>query len=67
VVIGWWNKTLPENDALKATDILYDHKPESNLFQALNHFVIIANYCKISHLYCIQIKVFFPSKKKKKK
>ena len=29
---------------LNATDILYGYKPESNLSQALNHFVIIAKY-----------------------
>ena len=32
---------------LSALDILYGYKPESNIFQALNHYVIIA---KIPHL-----------------
>ena len=44
MVIAWWNKKRSESVALNATDILYGYKPESDLFQALNHFVIIAKY-----------------------
>ena len=44
MVISWWNEKRSENVALNATDILYGCKPESNLFQALNHFVIFAKY-----------------------
>jgi len=44
MVIAWWNKERSETLALNATDILYGYKPESNLFQALNHFAIIAKY-----------------------
>ena len=44
LVIAWWNKKRSETVVLNATDILYGYKPESNFFQALNHFVIIAKY-----------------------
>ena len=44
IVIAWWNKKQPEIVVLNAKDILYGYKPESNLFQALDHFVIIAKY-----------------------
>ena len=44
MVIAWWNKKRSETVVLNATDILYGYKLESNLFQALNHFVIIAKY-----------------------
>jgi len=47
MVIAWWNEKRSETVALNATDILHGYKPESNLFQALNHFVIIAKY----HIY----------------
>ena len=43
-VISWWNEKRSENVTLSALDILYGYKPESNLFQALNHYVIIAKY-----------------------
>ena len=32
------------NVTLSALDILYGNKPESNIFQALDHYVIIAKY-----------------------
>ena len=32
------------NVILSALDILHGYKPESNTFQALNHYVIIAKY-----------------------
>ena len=44
MVITWWNEKRSETVALNATDILYGYKPESNLFQSLNHFLIIAEY-----------------------
>lgn len=44
MVIAWWNKKWSEAVVLNATDILHGYKPESNLFQALDHFVIIAKY-----------------------
>jgi len=47
MVITWWNEKRSETVALNATDILYGYKPESNLFQAINHFVIFAKY----HIY----------------
>ena len=47
MVIAWWNEKRSESVALNATVILYGEKLESNLFQALNHFVIIAKY----HIY----------------
>jgi len=47
MVIAWWNEKRSETVALNAADILYGYEPESNLFQALNHFVNIA---KIPHL-----------------
>ena len=37
-------KSLKETVVLNTTDILYSYKPESNLFQALNQFVINAKY-----------------------
>ena len=43
-VISWWNEKRSENVTLSALDILYGYKPESNIFQALNHYVIIAKY-----------------------
>jgi len=43
-LIAWWNEKRSETVALNATYILYGYKPESNLFQAINHFVIIAKY-----------------------
>jgi len=42
LVIAWWNKKRSETVVLNATDILYGYKPDSNLFQALNYFVIIS-------------------------
>ena len=42
--ISWWNEKTSENVTLSALDILYGYKPESNNFQALNHYVIIAKY-----------------------
>ena len=42
--ISWWNEKRSENVTLSALDILYGYKPESNNFQALNHYVIIAKY-----------------------
>lgn len=42
--ISWWNEKRSENVTLSALDILYGYKPESNIFQALNHYVIIAKY-----------------------
>ena len=47
MVIVRWNEKRSETVALNATDILYGYKPESNLFQALDHFFIIAKY----HIY----------------
>ena len=43
-VISWWNEKRSENVSLSALGILYGYKPESNIFQALNHYVIIAKY-----------------------
>ena len=43
-VISWWNERRLENVTQSALDILYGYKPESNIFQSLNHYVIIANY-----------------------
>ena len=40
-VISWWNEKRSENVTLSALDILHGYKPESNIFQALNHYVII--------------------------
>jgi len=44
MVIAWCNKKRSKTVAFNATDILYGYKPVSNLFQALNHFGIIAKY-----------------------
>ena len=41
-VVSWWNQKGSENVALSALDILYGYKPESNILQALKHYVIIA-------------------------
>lgn len=43
-VISWWNEKRSENVTLSTSDILYGYKPESNIFQAHNHYVIIAKY-----------------------
>ena len=43
-VISWWSEKRSENVTLSALDILYGYKPEPNIFQALNHYVIIAKY-----------------------
>ena len=43
-VISWWNEKRSENVILSALDILYGYKSESNIFQALNHYVTIAKY-----------------------
>ena len=43
-LISWWNEKGSENVALSALDILYGYKPESNILQALKHYVIIAKY-----------------------
>ena len=43
-VISWWNEKGSENVALSALDILYGYKPESNILQALKHYVIIEKY-----------------------
>ena len=43
-LISWWNEKGSENVALRALDILYGYKPESNILQALKHYVIIAKY-----------------------
>ena len=43
-VISWWTEKRSENVILSALDILHGYKPESNTFQALNHYVIIAKY-----------------------
>ena len=42
MVISWWNEKRSENVTVNATDILYGYKPELNISQALNHYVIIA-------------------------
>ena len=57
MVIAWWNEKRSETVALNATYILYGYKPESNLFQALNHFVIIAKY----HIYLSWLNKASPS------
>ena len=57
MVIAWWNEKLSETVALNATDILYGHKPELNLFQSLNHFVIIAKH----HIYLSWLNKASPS------
>ena len=43
-VISWWNEKRSENVTLSALDILYVYKPESNIFQAPNHYVNIEKY-----------------------
>ena len=43
-VVSWWNEKSSENVTLSALDILYRYKPESNIFEALNHYVIVAKY-----------------------
>ena len=43
-VISWLNEKRSENVTLSALDILYGYKPESNIFQALNHYVVVAKY-----------------------
>ena len=40
-----------------ATDISYGYKPEPNIFQALNHYVIIAKY----HIFLSQLNKTSPS------
>ena len=40
----WWNEKRLKNVPLRALDILYGCKPESNIFQALNYYVIDAKY-----------------------
>ena len=57
MVIAWWNEKRSESVALNATVILYGEKLESNLFQALNHFVIIAKY----HIYLSWLNKASPS------
>jgi len=56
-VIAWWNEKRSETVALNATDILYGYKPESNLFQTLINFVIIAKY----HIYLSWLNKATPS------
>ena len=34
-LISWWNEKGSENVALRALDILYGYRPESNILQAL--------------------------------
>ena len=43
-VISLWNEKRSGNVTLSALDILYGYKPESNIFPALKHYVIIAKY-----------------------
>ena len=46
-VISCWNERRSENVTLSALNILYGYKPESNIFQALTHYVIVK--CHIFH------------------
>jgi len=57
MVITWWNEKRSETVALNVPDILYGYKPESNLFQALNHFVIFGKY----HIYLSWLNKASPS------
>ena len=43
-IYSWWNEKRSENVTLNALDILYGYKSESNIFQTLNNYVIIAKY-----------------------
>ena len=42
--LGQWNEKRTENITLNATDIMYCYKPESTLYIALIHFLIIDKY-----------------------
>ena len=55
--MAWWYEKPSENVALNATDTLNGYKPEPNLFQALNHFVIITK----CHIYLSWLNKASPS------
>ena len=43
-VTAFWNERRSESVTLNVTDIIYAYKPESGLFCALNHFLLIAKH-----------------------